>query len=320
VDASTCKLLNYGEVGEAVSIQLGGVCDLATVSHETPATLDIQGPRVHLMRRELAERAWTLPNGDVLAGAYLVREGESGTVASWLPDDSPAFLFDTASGEWKRFERPRAELPPVPELGNWQAAPASGELSGAGDWRDGDPQLEAEVTLALGSNCIVVLTDNLGHNKGAWQVREDGQVRPHEQDAKGLFGPVTLDGRELHERAYLPHLSIERGAPAAWGADEEGPLKYFRARFTLSAQELATPDRELWLDVSPLGKGVIWVNGRNAGRFWTINGYTRYFLPKCWLREENEIVLFEEEARDLSAAQGVRLVWDRYAVAATSQL
>jgi hypothetical protein len=58
----------------------------------------------------------------------------------------------------------------------------------------------------------------------------------------------------------------------------------------------------------------------NIGRFWNIHGYTRYFIPKCWLREENEIVIFDEEPRDLDAARGVKLVWDRYAVAATSKL
>ena len=84
------------------------------------------------------------------------------------------------------------------------------------------------------------------------------------------------------------------------------------------------PDRELWIDISPLGKGLIWLNGRglehNLGRYWNVNGYTKYFVPKCWLQEENEIVLFEEEPRTLDDARGVKLEWDRYAVAAATEI
>jgi hypothetical protein len=191
--------------------------------------------------------------------------------------------------------------------------------------REGDHSLEVPLELRAGANEIVALSDNLGHIKGAWQVRDNGVMRPHESDSKGIFGPVTLDGALLESWSYWPHTGWERGEEINWGQQSNtAPLQYFRAEFSLSKEELAAPDRELWLDVSPLSKGIIWLNGRglqhNIGRFWTVNGYTKYFVPKCWLREQNEIVLLEEDARSLEDAQQVKLVWDRYAVAATSVL
>ncbi len=392
-DEEARTLILYGEAGERVLISLSGPGEAHTVPDGVPETFEASGVRVHLMRRELAERAWILKSGDILAGPYLVRENGSQVLAEWLEDDAPSFRFDAASASWSEFERPRAELPAPPELCNWQIASARRELNGGNnaareigvpqnrirlhsdlpsmmgygfyrcevhsekeksailrfskfadlltvfvngkrvaqspmppEEREADPSLEVEVKLRAGSNEIVALTDNLGHVKGAWQVKENGVMRPHEQDAKGIFGAVTLGGAALESWSYWPHTGWERGEQIEWSSEDSPaqPLNYFRASFSVSKEELEAPDREMWLDVSTMGKGFIWLNGRemqhNLGRFWNVNGYTRYFVPKCWMREENHIVLFEEEARDLNAARQVRLVWDRYAVVATSAL
>ncbi len=187
--------------------------------------------------------------------------------------------------------------------------------------RENDPSLEVKIPLRAGHNTLAVLIDNLGHVKGQWQVKVNGESRPHEQDAKGIFGAASLDGEALNNWQFLAHLSRERGEHPRWVEDvPSGPLRYFRATFNVSSEELQAPDREWWIDISPLGKGVIWINGHNIGRYWNINGHTKYFFPKAWLREENEVLIFEEEARTLQDAQGVQLVWDKYAVTAVSEL
>ena len=77
--------------------------------------------------------------------------------------------------------------------------------------------------------------------------------------------------------------------------------------------ELALPDRELVAFLHGLGKGVLYVNGRNLGRYWCVNGHLRYYLPKCWLEETNEVVLFEETD---AAPDRIVLDWDEFAVGA----
>lgn len=179
--------------------------------------------------------------------------------------------------------------------------------------RSADPSLTARVSLKQGSNTVAVLSDNMGHLKGGWQFRG----RPLEEDKKGLFGPVFLDyDQSVTNWSFRPLVSWEH-APheLAWTplSPEKRPLRYFRSQFTLSPDELALPDRELVAYLHGLGKGVLYVNGRNLGRYWCINGHLRYYLPKCWLRETNEVVLFEET--DTTPDQ-ITLAWDDYAISA----
>jgi hypothetical protein len=284
-------LILYGEAGEEVSIGLNDSVHTHAVPGDVPEVFEAHGMYVHLMRRELAERAWILQSGDIIAGAYLVRENGSQVLAEWLEDDLPAFRFDAASASWQAFDRPQAKLPAPPELSNWQTASARGEMSGQNsaaqnigepqnrirlhadlpsmmgygfyrcevesareksvplkfskfadlltvfvngervatspippEERESDPSLEVEVQLRVGKNEIVALTDNLGHIKGAWQVKEDGKMRPHEQDAKGIFGPVILDGvhakgEVLTSWSYWPHTA---GSAASHRVEQRG--------------------------------------------------------------------------------------------------
>jgi len=50
----------------------------------------------------------------------------------------------------------------------------------------------------------------------------------------------------------------------------------------------------LFLRISGAKKGQIYLNGRNAGRFWTIGPQELYYLPSSWMGKENELLLFEE--------------------------
>ena len=176
-----------------------------------------------------------------------------------------------------------------------------------------DPSLTARISLKAGENTIAVLSDNMGHLKGAWQFKG----RRLEEDKKGLFGPVLRDfSTPLTGWRFRPKLSWEVApGEVAWGAMEDAkrPLCLFRASFALPSSELAVPDREVIAHLDGMGKGVLYVNGINLGRYWAINGHTRYYIPKCWLREHNELVLFEEMA---AVPDLVRLAWDDLAIGA----
>ena len=197
--------------------------------------------------------------------------------------------------------------------------------------RVGDPSLSLRVPLRKGKNTLAVLTDNLGHVKGEWQFRG----RPMAQDKKGLFGDVLLDfTTRLTGWRFLPGLTAERLPDGSadvvfrsesmlkvmgWEWTASAPstgkrLRWYHATFDLSQEELALPGRELRIALDGLEKGVLWVNGVHLGRYWTIQGQIRYFLPKCWLSTRNEIVLFEEADK---SPENVRLVWDEFACVST---
>jgi beta-galactosidase len=54
------------------------------------------------------------------------------------------------------------------------------------------------------------------------------------------------------------------------------------------------------------GKGVVWVNGHNLGRFWDIGPQQRLYCPASWLKAgENEVRvldLVKTEAQPLRGA------------------
>jgi beta-galactosidase len=39
------------------------------------------------------------------------------------------------------------------------------------------------------------------------------------------------------------------------------------------------------------GKGYIWINGRNLGRYWNKGPQLKLFCPGVWLKENNEIII-----------------------------
>ena len=42
---------------------------------------------------------------------------------------------------------------------------------------------------------------------------------------------------------------------------------------------------DTYLDLSEYGKGYIWINGHNLGRYWHVGPQKRLFCPGAWLKE-----------------------------------
>jgi hypothetical protein len=150
--------------------------------------------------------------------------------------------------------------------------------------------------LPAGVHALAILVENLGmFNSGAEYDIPLGEP-------KGIYGPVWLNGAELtgwRMRAGLgvgeamdtwerPGGEIAERLPA--GAQLAGPLWV--------AAEFAVPegfDGAVRLELGEhAGKGSVWLNGRNVGRYWSLGPQQSLWLPLSWLTPRNEIVLFEE--------------------------
>lgn len=64
---------------------------------------------------------------------------------------------------------------------------------------------------------------------------------------------------------------------------------YFRGAFRADSQA------DCFVDVRNFKKGYVFVNGKNLGRYWDVGPQRTLYLPGVWLKEENEIVVFEQE-------------------------
>lgn len=112
-------------------------------------------------------------------------------------------------------------------------------------------------------------------------------------DKKGLVGSASLtNGEETvplkdwqifglpFDDAFLKKLKFEK-------ATGRGPGVY------RGFLEVAEP-KDAFLDVSNWNKGLVWVNGHNLGRFWSIGPQQTMYLPGCWLKKgKNEILILD---------------------------
>ncbi|MFI6831833.1 beta-galactosidase [Kribbella sp. NPDC050241] len=65
---------------------------------------------------------------------------------------------------------------------------------------------------------------------------------------------------------------------------------WFETRFPMPAG-----NQPVYLDIGALDKGQIFLNGRNAGRYWRSGGAQQsYYLPRSWMSDDNRLVVFDE--------------------------
>jgi beta-galactosidase len=118
-------------------------------------------------------------------------------------------------------------------------------------------------------------------------------------DRKGIHGPVSLvvagkDPVELHrwqifrlplDPAMLKGLQFE--ASDGHAAPVAGPA-FWRATVKLDRTG------DCFLDMRTWGKGFVWVNGHNLGRYWNIGPQQTMYVPAPWLKTgDNEVIILD---------------------------
>ncbi len=104
---------------------------------------------------------------------------------------------------------------------------------------------------------------------------------------KGITHAVRLNGRELLDWTIRRFpLDDPRIFTYAQGVTPAPAL--YRGTMLVDAPA------DTFIDVSALGKGALWVNGRNAGRFWNIGPQQALYVPGVWLHAgENDVVVLD---------------------------
>lgn len=113
-----------------------------------------------------------------------------------------------------------------------------------------------------------------------------------EDQRKGIDGCVTVNGHMHHgwEQYCLPLDNLNR-LDFSKGYHEGLPAFY---RFELSVDMPG----DTFVELAGWGKGCVFVNGTNIGRFWEIGPQKRLYLPAPLLKKgKNEILVFETEGK-----------------------
>ena len=171
----------------------------------------------------------------------------------------------------------------------------NGELKGTLDRRLAEDSLPLAVPAGA---TLDILVENSGRVNFAKPLR-------HEE--KGITHSVTLAGRELTGwDVYTRPMRGEpgRAIPPDFASPVRGPdgahpdivtlgpglngAAFYSGAFTLDSA------RDTFLDTRGWGKGTVWVNGHQLGRFWGIGPEQTLYVPGPWLRKgRNDVFVFD---------------------------
>jgi beta-galactosidase len=147
-------------------------------------------------------------------------------------------------------------------------------------------QDSVEVSITEMNSTLEVFVENLGRINYGKRMTDN---------RKGIVGAVTLAGEELRGWSMY-RLPFDRIANKRFvGKALDGVPVLRRGSFTLNETG------DTFLDMRKWGKGCVWINGHNIGRYWCIGAQQTLYVPAPWLRRgKNEVVVFEQ----LKSGQG----------------
>jgi beta-galactosidase len=124
-------------------------------------------------------------------------------------------------------------------------------------------------------------------------------------DRKGITEKVTLEGEELTGWEIYP-LPLADMAGLKFSAEPKSGPAFYRGAFKL------TSIGDTYLDMRGWGKGCVWVNGHNLGRYWRMGPQQSLFVPAGWLKKGgNKIIVLDLDTGRSRSVQGIKeLVFD----------
>lgn len=154
-----------------------------------------------------------------------------------------------------------------------------GKRQGAADRRY--KQDSCDVVIPSGLHTVDIFVENMG------RINFGGQIQG---ERKGIRGPITLDGKKLENFLIynFPCKGVELLPFSGKKPAGDQPV-FHRGYFNVSNPKDTYLDmRDGWK------KGVVWVNGRNLGRFWFIGSQQALYCPGEYLKPgKNEIVVLD---------------------------
>ncbi|HEY5370321.1 MAG TPA: beta-galactosidase [Hanamia sp.] len=108
---------------------------------------------------------------------------------------------------------------------------------------------------------------------------------------KGIVSPIIINGNEItgNWNMYQFPMDHEPDLKAYPNKYKKNQPVVYEGTFNLSKTG------DTFLDMSKWGKGIVFVNGHNLGRYWNVGPQQTLYLPGCWLiKGKNKITVFEQ--------------------------
>src|SRR5699024_5769754 len=144
-----------------------------------------------------------------------------------------------------------------------------------------DKELGNKETLNLteDENELMVLVENMGRINYGPRI-------PHQH--KGIKDGLYVNGALRSEFTHYP-LPLNNPEKIKFELDYVENQPSF-SQFELVIDEVA----DTFIDMTGWGKGVVYINGYNIGRYWEVGPQYKLYVPAPLLKEgQNEIIVFE---------------------------
>lgn len=189
----------------------------------------------------------------------------------------------------RHFNQPISGTLEIPGLRDYAVVYVDGEKAGVLNRNTQTYSMEIDVPF---NATLQILVENMGRiNYGSEIVH----------NTKGIISPVTIAGKEITggwnmyplPMSEVPDLGKLGNNVYANGSVKAAKLKdcpvLYEGTFTLKETGDTFIDMEQW------GKGIIFINGINIGRYWQVGPQQTLYIPGVWLKKgENKIVIFEQ--------------------------
>lgn len=138
-----------------------------------------------------------------------------------------------------------------------------------------------EVSIPFNST-LDILVENFGRINYGARITENH---------KGIIKPITIDGNPIEGEWNAYKFPMEKAPEITTAANtyEQGLPVVYQGTFDVANVGDTFLDMESW------GKGIVFVNGINLGRYWKVGPQQTLYLPGCFLQKgKNDIVVFEQ--------------------------
>lgn len=137
------------------------------------------------------------------------------------------------------------------------------------------------LTLPSGEVELAILVENMGRiNFGKYMLQNTKGITE-----KVLFGKEEVKNWEMYSLPFATAPKIKANAKIDTKANQ--------ATVKSGSFEIKQP-ADTYLDMRKWGKGVVWINGKNLGKYWSIGPQQTLYVPAEWLKVgKNEIVVLD---------------------------
>lgn len=144
------------------------------------------------------------------------------------------------------------------------------------------------------NSTLEILVENMGRiNYGSEIVH----------NTKGIISPVVINDMEIEGDWQMCQIPMDEVPDfekmqknSVFGNTESAAKSLLGAPALYKGTFNLTETGDTFLDMEDWGKGIVFINGKNIGRYWHVGPQQTLYVPGVWLKKgQNEIVIFEQQ-------------------------